>query len=38
MPVFTADFLTQTCVDLFVACGAPEAEARLAADELVEPA
>jgi uncharacterized oxidoreductase len=36
MPIFIADELNRTCIDLFCACGAPENEARVAAEELVE--
>jgi uncharacterized oxidoreductase len=36
MPTFTAEYLLRACTDVFVALGAPEAEARVAADELVE--
>ncbi len=36
MPTFTPDYLMDVCSKLFCAYGAPEAEARIAAEELVE--
>lgn len=36
MPIFTSDFLLRVCADLFVAYGAPAADAQIAAEELVE--
>jgi len=36
MPTFTSDYLLDTCSKLFCAYGAPEDEARIAAEELVE--
>ncbi|MFC1466734.1 MAG: Ldh family oxidoreductase [Candidatus Brachytrichaceae bacterium NZ_4S206] len=36
MPIFTPDYLLDVCLRLFAAYGAPESEARIAAEELVE--